>query len=80
MTFGTCSGSEKAREYWFELLIAFLAMAGMLEFVVGRDSPARAAHDAGDRRTCRDGPCTAGRDSCIRGNCPAEACRDFSQC
>ena len=47
MTFGTCSGSEKAREYWFELLIAFLAIAGMLEFVVGRDSPGRAAHDAG---------------------------------
>jgi signal transduction histidine kinase len=29
-----------AREYWFELLIAFLAIAGMLELVVGRDSPA----------------------------------------
>jgi signal transduction histidine kinase len=28
-----------AREYWFELLIAFLAFAGMLELVVGRDSP-----------------------------------------
>jgi signal transduction histidine kinase len=28
-----------AREYWFELLIAFLAVAGMLELVVGRDSP-----------------------------------------
>ena len=28
-----------AREYWFELLIAFLAIAGMLELVVGRDSP-----------------------------------------
>ena len=27
-----------AREYWFELLIAFLAIAGMLELVVGRDS------------------------------------------
>jgi signal transduction histidine kinase len=27
------------REYWFELLIAFLAIAGMLELVVGRDSP-----------------------------------------
>ena len=27
------------REYWFELLIAFLAVAGMLELVVGRDFP-----------------------------------------
>ena len=29
-----------ARQYWFELLIAFLAIAGMLELVVGRNSPA----------------------------------------
>ena len=28
-----------AREYWFELLVAFLAIAGMLELVVGRDAP-----------------------------------------
>ena len=28
-----------ARDYWFELLIAVLALAGMLELVVGRDSP-----------------------------------------
>jgi signal transduction histidine kinase len=28
-----------AREYWFELLIAVLAIAGMLELVVGHDSP-----------------------------------------
>jgi signal transduction histidine kinase len=28
-----------AQEYWFELLIAFLAIAGVLELVVGRDSP-----------------------------------------
>jgi signal transduction histidine kinase len=28
-----------AYEYWFELLIAVLAIAGMLELVVGRDSP-----------------------------------------
>jgi signal transduction histidine kinase len=28
-----------AREYWFELLIALLAIAGMLELVIGRDSP-----------------------------------------
>jgi signal transduction histidine kinase len=28
-----------AREYWFELLIAVLGIAGMLELVVGRDSP-----------------------------------------
>jgi signal transduction histidine kinase len=28
-----------AREYWFELLIGFLAIAGMLELVVGRDAP-----------------------------------------
>jgi len=28
-----------AREYWFELLIAVLALAGMLELVLGRDSP-----------------------------------------
>jgi signal transduction histidine kinase len=28
-----------AREYWFELLIASLGVAGMLELVVGRDSP-----------------------------------------
>jgi signal transduction histidine kinase len=31
------------REYWFELLIAFLAIAGMLELVVGRDLPAAPA-------------------------------------
>ena len=30
---------DVARGYWFELLIAFLAIAGMLELVVGRDSP-----------------------------------------
>ena len=30
---------DVAREYWFELLIAVLAVAGMLELVVGRDSP-----------------------------------------
>jgi signal transduction histidine kinase len=30
---------DVAREYWFELLIAALAIAGMLELVVGRDSP-----------------------------------------
>jgi signal transduction histidine kinase len=29
-----------ARKYWFELLIAFLAIAGMLELVAGRHSPA----------------------------------------
>jgi signal transduction histidine kinase len=28
-----------AREYWFELLVAFLAVAGMVELVVGRDLP-----------------------------------------
>jgi signal transduction histidine kinase len=28
-----------AREYWFELLIVFLAIAGMLELVIGRDYP-----------------------------------------
>jgi signal transduction histidine kinase len=28
-----------AREYWFELLIAVMAVAGTLELVVGRDSP-----------------------------------------
>jgi signal transduction histidine kinase len=28
-----------AREFWFELLIALLAIAGMFELVVGRDSP-----------------------------------------
>ncbi len=28
-----------ARDYWFELLIAVLAIAGMFELVVGRDSP-----------------------------------------
>jgi signal transduction histidine kinase len=28
-----------AREYWFELLIALMAVAGMLELAVGRDSP-----------------------------------------
>jgi signal transduction histidine kinase len=28
-----------AREYWFELLIAVLAIAGMLELVIGRDLP-----------------------------------------
>jgi signal transduction histidine kinase len=30
---------DVTREYWFELLIALLAIAGMLELVVGRDSP-----------------------------------------
>ena len=30
---------KKAREYWFELLIAFPAIAGMLELVVGPDWP-----------------------------------------
>jgi len=29
-----------AREYWFELLIGLMAIAGMLELVIGRDSPA----------------------------------------
>ena len=29
----------EAREYWLELLIVFLTFAGMLELVVGRDSP-----------------------------------------
>jgi signal transduction histidine kinase len=28
-----------AREYWFELLIAVMAVAGMIELVIGRDSP-----------------------------------------
>jgi signal transduction histidine kinase len=28
-----------AREYWFELLIAVMAIAAMLELVIGRDSP-----------------------------------------
>ena len=28
-----------AREYWFEALIAVMAIAGMLELVIGRDSP-----------------------------------------
>jgi len=28
-----------AHEYWFELLIGFLAIAGMLELVIGRDAP-----------------------------------------
>jgi len=32
-------GRNVAREYWFELLIAFLAIAGMIELVVGRDLP-----------------------------------------
>ena len=27
------------REYWFELLIAVMATAGMLELIVGRNSP-----------------------------------------
>jgi signal transduction histidine kinase len=30
---------DVAREYWFELLIAFLAVAGMLELVIGRNTP-----------------------------------------
>jgi signal transduction histidine kinase len=30
---------QGGREYWFELLVAVLAIAGMLELVVGRDSP-----------------------------------------
>ena len=33
------SRRDVAREYWLELLIAFLAIAGMLELVVGRDAP-----------------------------------------
>src|SRR5919204_3424193 len=28
-----------AREYWFDVLIVLLAIEGMLEVVVGRDSP-----------------------------------------
>ena len=32
-------GGYVAREYWFELLVALMAIAGMLELVVGRDSP-----------------------------------------
>jgi signal transduction histidine kinase len=31
--------SHVTREYWFELLIAFLAVAGMVELVVGRNLP-----------------------------------------
>jgi signal transduction histidine kinase len=30
---------DLSREYWFELLIAVMAVAGMLELVVGRDAP-----------------------------------------
>ena len=30
---------EITREYWFELLIAAMAIAGMLELIVGRNSP-----------------------------------------
>jgi signal transduction histidine kinase len=30
---------DVAREYWFELVIAVMAIAGMLELVVGRNSP-----------------------------------------
>jgi hypothetical protein len=30
-----------AHEYWFELLIAALAVAGMLELVIGRDCRSR---------------------------------------
>src|SRR5215203_5572182 len=30
---------ELARDRWFELLIVVLAIAGMLELIVGRDSP-----------------------------------------
>jgi hypothetical protein len=30
---------DLARGYWFELLIAALAIAGMVELVVGRESP-----------------------------------------
>ena len=30
---------DVAREYWFELLVIFLVFAGILELVVGRDSP-----------------------------------------
>ena len=40
-----------AREYWFELLIAFLAIAGMLELVGRTRLAGRAAHDALDRDT-----------------------------
>jgi signal transduction histidine kinase len=31
--------TQLAREYWFELLIALMAMAGMAELVIGRDYP-----------------------------------------
>jgi len=31
--------NDVAREYWFELLIAVMAFAGMLELVIGRDAP-----------------------------------------
>jgi signal transduction histidine kinase len=33
------SRRDVIREYWFELLIAFMAIAGMVELVVGRDNP-----------------------------------------
>ena len=31
--------AQLAREYWFELLIALMGVAGMAELVVGRDYP-----------------------------------------
>jgi signal transduction histidine kinase len=36
---GTFTGVRLARRYWFEVLIALLAIEGMLEVVVGRNSP-----------------------------------------
>src|SRR5436190_2237596 len=36
---GMTRRGDLAREYWFELLIAVMAVAAMLELVVGRDSP-----------------------------------------
>ena len=42
-----------AREYWFELLIAVMAIAGMLELVVGRDYPGAPTMTAlGQRPSC----------------------------
>jgi signal transduction histidine kinase len=50
---------DVARGYWFELLIAFLAIAGMLELLVGRDSPGAPPTTLWDRRTCGGRSCTA---------------------
>jgi hypothetical protein len=67
VTFSTCSGSEKAREYWFELLLAFLAIAGMLELAVGRDAAASLVRPPRTRTV--EARCKGARGAAATGVC-----------